>query len=272
LAGWQEFSIEQAGFKIRFPQKPKLTLKEVKIGKFESAAFLTEIKGESYFSVLYFGAPHLEDEETTNLLLNGMRNFVVGEVKGKLLKERAGLFGEHPARIIEVDVAKGEPARALIIVAGARIYRILAGPGEKPNAPGVSEAVTAKFFASFRLTTIVRDLEGEVERYLHEHPEIVQREMASPNEPFGPVLNGKAISLPKPAFPSIARAARASGIVTVRVIIDEEGKIIAAQAVSGHPLLRPSAVAAARQARFTPTLVNGKAVPVMGVINYNFSP
>lgn len=86
----------------------------------------------------------------------------------------------------------------------------------------------------------------------------------------GGVLNGKAISLPKPPYPPIARTARASGTVTVQVMIDENGQVISASAVSGHPLLRAAAVSAARGARFTPTKLSGQPVKVSGVINYNF--
>ena len=86
----------------------------------------------------------------------------------------------------------------------------------------------------------------------------------------GGVLNGKAISKPQPAYPAIAKAARASGTVTVQVLVDESGKVVSAHAVSGHPLLQQSAVAAARQARFSPTLLSGQPVKVSGVITYNF--
>jgi periplasmic protein TonB len=86
----------------------------------------------------------------------------------------------------------------------------------------------------------------------------------------GGVLNGKAISLPKPAYPPIARQAHASGTVVVQVVIDENGSVISASAVSGHPLLRAVAVAAARGARFSPTKLSGQPVKVTGVITYNF--
>lgn len=86
----------------------------------------------------------------------------------------------------------------------------------------------------------------------------------------GGVLNGKAISLPKPAYPAIARAARASGTVVVQVLIDENGRVVSANAVSGHPLLQAVAVGAARQARFSPTKLSGQPVKVTGVIQYNF--
>ena len=86
----------------------------------------------------------------------------------------------------------------------------------------------------------------------------------------GGILNGKAISKPSPPYPAIARAARAQGTVTVQILVDEEGKVISASAVSGHPLLQQAAVNAARDARFAPTLLSGRPVRVSGVITYNF--
>ncbi|MCA1594384.1 MAG: TonB family protein [Acidobacteria bacterium] len=88
----------------------------------------------------------------------------------------------------------------------------------------------------------------------------------------GGVLNGKAISKPAPAYPPIAKAAHAAGMVVVQVTVDESGNVTEAKAVSGHPLLQQAAVAAARQARFTPTLLSGKPVKVSGVITYEFKP
>lgn len=86
----------------------------------------------------------------------------------------------------------------------------------------------------------------------------------------GGVLNDKATSMPVPAYPVIARAAHASGSVTVQVLIDEAGNVVAAHAVSGHPLLQAAAVAAARQASFTPTRLSGEPVKVSGALVYNF--
>ncbi|HJX91555.1 MAG TPA: TonB family protein [Pyrinomonadaceae bacterium] len=86
----------------------------------------------------------------------------------------------------------------------------------------------------------------------------------------GGVLNGKASSLPKPTYPAIARAAHASGTVTVQVLIDENGNVTSAHAVSGHPLLQAAAVEAARQAKFARTTLSGQPVKVTGVIQYNF--
>jgi TonB family protein len=86
----------------------------------------------------------------------------------------------------------------------------------------------------------------------------------------GGVLNARAVSLPQPAYPAIARAARASGTVAVEIVVDESGKVIWAEALSGHPLLMKSAVEAARQAEFAPVKLKGQPVKVSGLITYNF--
>jgi TonB family protein len=84
------------------------------------------------------------------------------------------------------------------------------------------------------------------------------------------VLEGKMISLPQPEYPAIAKAARASGTIVVRVVLDESGKVIAAQVESGHPLLQMAALKAAREARFEPTTLGGKPVKAAGALTYNF--
>jgi TonB family protein len=88
----------------------------------------------------------------------------------------------------------------------------------------------------------------------------------------GGILNGKAVSLPKPPYPDAARAVKASGAVGVKVLIDETGSVISAEAVSGHPLLRAASVQAALAAKFSPTQLSGQPVKVSGVITYNFVP
>lgn len=95
---------------------------------------------------------------------------------------------------------------------------------------------------------------------------------APPKTVSGGVLNGKAVSLPKPAYPPAARAVRAAGAVSVQVLIDETGRVVSASAAGGHPLLQAAAVSAARQARFSPTLLSGQPVKVSGIITYNFVP
>jgi protein TonB len=58
----------------------------------------------------------------------------------------------------------------------------------------------------------------------------------------------------------------------VKFLVDEEGNVVSAQAIKGHPLLQVAAVAAARQAKFAPTKLSGKPVKVSGIITYTFAP
>jgi periplasmic protein TonB len=84
------------------------------------------------------------------------------------------------------------------------------------------------------------------------------------------VLPGLAIKKPPPPYPPIARAARASGAVLIQVLISEDGRVEDAQVISGHQLLRESALQAARQWVFRPTTLSGVPVKVQGVLTFNF--
>lgn len=84
------------------------------------------------------------------------------------------------------------------------------------------------------------------------------------------VLNGKALKLVVPEYPSLARAANVYGKVVVQVLIDENGYIQSVKAISGHPLLRAAAVQAALQSTFEPFTLSGCPAKVSGIITYNF--
>jgi periplasmic protein TonB len=97
-----------------------------------------------------------------------------------------------------------------------------------------------------------------------------QANQQQPNQKRGPisggVLNGKAIYLPMPEVPP----GDANGVVLVAVVVDEQGVVVDARAVSGPAHLHAAAVAAARLARFSPTLLMGEPVRVTGTLSYNF--
>jgi protein TonB len=88
----------------------------------------------------------------------------------------------------------------------------------------------------------------------------------------GGVLNGAAVSLPAPVYPETVRRMGVSGAVEVEVVIDENGKVASAKAISGPSSLRDSAVRAALRARFTPSTLSGQPVQVTGKIVYKFAP
>jgi TonB family protein len=86
------------------------------------------------------------------------------------------------------------------------------------------------------------------------------------------VLNGTALTLTIPTYPTEARQTRAGGGVNVQVTIDEQGNVVSAKAISGDPLLKAASEEAARSSKFAPTTLQGVPVKVTGVIYYNFVP
>jgi TonB family protein len=87
---------------------------------------------------------------------------------------------------------------------------------------------------------------------------------------IGGILNGKAVSKPSPVYPPELRTTRVEGTVVVNVLVDEDGAVVQAEALSGPKALRDAAVEAARKAKFSPTRLSGCPVRVSGVVTYNF--
>lgn len=96
----------------------------------------------------------------------------------------------------------------------------------------------------------------------------------TPSGPAKPVefgaLNAKAVTLPKPAYTEEMKRVKARGRVTVRVVVDENGKVTSAQAADGPLPLREAAEAAAKQATFNPFTEGGIVVKATGVLTYDF--
>jgi TonB family protein len=86
------------------------------------------------------------------------------------------------------------------------------------------------------------------------------------------VTTGEALVKPQPIYPSIAKQINASGEVQVSIVIGENGRVIEAKAVKGHPVLRAAAEDAARKWVFRPTLLDGKPVKQPGTLTFVFTP
>ena len=77
-------------------------------------------------------------------------------------------------------------------------------------------------------------------------------------------MQAKATHLPKPLFTGI------NGSTTVRVLIGETGDVISAGTVRGSRVLHAPSRQAACEARFPPTIVDGKPIKVTGLIHYEY--
>ncbi len=76
----------------------------------------------------------------------------------------------------------------------------------------------------------------------------------------------------KPIYPAAAARLGVKGMVEVKVLIDTDGSVLSAEALDGHPLLKPGAVTAACSSTFHSTQLSGQPVKVSGIIRYSFKP
>jgi protein TonB len=199
------------------------------------------------------------------------------------------------ARMLISLVAPGAPERPapaaplhheVVRVAPARPFHLVDGrlqlPGAPPphaeriedppddSAPCVGCIVGRGGPPSILLTDILTP--PAVEIRTHEKPPV-----AIPPTPSQPIrLTGGDVRLAhpihrvEPRYPQLAIAAHISGAVELEGIIGTDGRIRDLHALSGNPLLVPSALEAVRQWVYLPTLLNGKPVEVVGPITVIF--
>jgi protein TonB len=85
------------------------------------------------------------------------------------------------------------------------------------------------------------------------------------------VTKGLLIQRIELPYPTLARAARVQGDVVLSAVIDTNGHITNLQLVSSHPMLVPAAIAAVKQWRYNPYLLNGQPVEVETTITVIFT-
>lgn len=85
------------------------------------------------------------------------------------------------------------------------------------------------------------------------------------------ISEGDLVHRVQPEYPPLARQARIQGSVMLRAVISREGRIENLQVISGHPLLVPAAMAAVKQWRYRPYVLNNEPVEVETQITVNFT-
>jgi TonB family protein len=103
-------------------------------------------------------------------------------------------------------------------------------------------------------------------------PSLITRE----STPQAPVRVGGEIQPPKkirdvpPVYPEIAAAAGVQGIVYIEAVVGTDGTVQSARVLKGVALLDDAALAAVRQWRYTPTLLNGQPIEIIMTVTVNF--
>ena len=87
----------------------------------------------------------------------------------------------------------------------------------------------------------------------------------------GQVQEQMLVKRTPPVYPALAKQARIQGVVRLNAVIGRDGRVILLDVVSGHPLLTPAALDAARNWVYKPMLLNGRPVEVSTTIDVNFT-
>jgi TonB family protein len=85
------------------------------------------------------------------------------------------------------------------------------------------------------------------------------------------VTGGKLLRKVLPRYPEMARRAGVTGDVVLTATITVDGSLRDIKVISGSPLLREEAIAAAKQWRYSPYLLGGKPVQTETRITMNFN-
>jgi TonB family protein len=207
------------------------------VKKFGLEDLLTEGDIETFTrsaSSIHWGGEHYLDESQGLLVLR--------------IVSGGGSFGEEPAKFheLKIELATGrplEPKRDLLpqphVVGIVETIQPLEAAADIPEKPSCSSPEI-----SFDATESLR---------------------RSPEQTYA-----QATARPLPTYPLIAKAARVGGQTAVEVLISQEGAVLCARSLSGHPLLRRAAVAAALNWKFEPFKSPGKAATAVGTVGFEF--
>jgi TonB family protein len=258
-ASWREITEPGHGFKVMLPGEPKTessysTYKLISAG----GGLVCLVIRQRLPSP---PAPQYEAERFYKTFVEGFTKSGEFEIVGETKVVLDGRDGR------EYKLKKNEQTGiARIFLTGLDVYSISA----ITVLPGESEKAISTFLDSFKL--IEKSPKDEFAEPPPPPPPMPRKPEAregTVKASGGPILD-KAIKKVEPDYPPIAKAAGAEGKVMVNIKTSEEGKVIEAEIIEGHPLLRDSVLKAVKQWEFKPTELSGVPVKVVAVLTFDF--
>lgn len=276
---WREFSSADFGFSIQLPGEPFHQAAPLDPNNRKLDIQVWMAKGEDFMAqVIVQPLVVIPNEEARrNLIFKGLLNGLLEGGNIQLLSEKEISYQSHPGREYKLQLAFGQATGKAYLI-GNNVYVLVAfligGPEKTDGA--------VRFFDSFTVTKsegghLIGDpLQGPPPPPAPTRPPGTEDLKGEP--PAGAVrvssgiLQGAlAVKKIEPVYPKAVRSAKAAGIVKIRVLLSEEGKLIESEVISGPELLREPALNAARQWTFRPYQLNGKPVKVESVLTFNFT-
>lgn len=111
-------------------------------------------------------------------------------------------------------------------------------------------------------TSIPPPATNSADELINEVPSLVHRSEG--------IIRNNAIKKVTPKYPALAKTACVKGDVVLDIVINESGKVENAYVIAGHPLLQKTALDAAKEWEFKPTLLNNTPVKVQGKLTFRF--
>jgi TonB family protein len=289
---WKEFSSNEGRFTLLFPGVPAKNTHQLDTpyGKIEEHSFI--LKTFAYYGVAFSDFPEKDGIRDVKAFFAGFRAGNLKTTNAELLEEKDDYRFATPGRFIKTRIRGGYVNRIRLHLIRNRLYVlsvVMPEEGADVETRKFYEETAMKFLNSFKPRidqgSVYGDRFGDPKPRTPTLPTtgITVDPAVASELPYsrdgkpepeakinGGILNGKAISLPKPVYPPEAKAAIASGEVKVQIVIDESGDVIWAKAISGHELLQAVSEEAASNAKFSPMMLSGQPVKVKGFLLFRF--
>ena len=269
---WKRFVSPDGRFAVLFPGSPKVSEETISSPPFSYVIHKTQLNSFAEYGVIYSDYPKsIIDRTPADVLLDEGAKAAVAQSNSRLLSINPITINGYAGRFLKERMSDGTIMQAKMVLMGQRLFQVaITTPKEEgadPATVGFYNSTAKKFLDSFEIvnTDVSAVPASQISRDGSCPPDVTNCVGISTDD-----LRSRAINLPNPAYPPIARAAQASGTVEVAVVVDELGQVVSAKSISGHPLLQAAAVSAARTANFQPVLVDNKPVKVSGVLKYDF--
>ena len=150
--GWIEFKPPGSGYRVEFPQPPKVQIQDVKTSagtrQMGMATFESQRDGVLLsFMTTFPERPHVYTGGDPQVLLDRLRDNAVSSVRGKLREEKRITIDGQPARLSVIEMPKDQVAVVLHVMRGDQLYQAIA----VVSAGQENGADTQHFIKSFAL-------------------------------------------------------------------------------------------------------------------------
>jgi TonB family protein len=278
-AAWKKFESDHGGFSVMLPGTPQEETQTLQIGEHTVPVRVLKFNALANYNVMYLDIPveHAGNVEATRKLLDSFARKAFEVFRATSLQQKEITLDGHPGLFAMLRLPEGFILRQRVYAVRGRLYQLMITTPPEPRATDDQrrfyEATANKFLDSFTLAPAIhrapaRSAEGGASETSAPPPPAPKKLPRAPIS--GGIIDSKAISKPAPAYPAAAKEAGVWGTVEVFVVVDEQGKVIKAEAVRGPVQLREAAVEAARKARLSPVRLSGELVKYSGLLTYNF--